>query len=114
MTSSSAPELSWNVLNAAVLFPAQAIIEHSGIQSCAKPYPSAETLTVGQQWTNNAVMVWNMEAVILFEVYLKIFMNTYILCVLMKGEYVVVFRTFKQGVFLQFRNLFCAANIMSK
>lgn len=100
MTSSSAPKLSWNVLNAAVLFPAQSINEHSGIQSCAKPYPSAETLTVGQQWANNSVMVWNMEAVLLFEVYLKFFMNTYILYVLMRGKYVVVFRIFKQLFFL--------------
>lgn len=100
MTSSSAPKLSWDVLNAAVLFPAQSISEHSGIQSCAKPYPSAETLPVGQQCTNNSVRVWNMEGVMLFEVYLKFFMNTYILCILMKGKYVVAFRLFKQWVFL--------------
>lgn len=101
MTSSSAPKLSWNVLNAAVLFPAQSINEHSGIQSCAKP--SAETLTVGQQRTISSLMVWNMEAVILCEVCLKIFINTYILYVLMKGKYVVVFRIFKQWIFLSLR-----------
>lgn len=51
------------------------------------------------------MMACNREVGILFEVYLKFFVNTYILCVLMKGKYVVDFGIFKQWLFLYCKNL---------
>lgn len=74
-------KLSWNVLNAAVLFPAKSISTLS-IQSCAKPYTSAETLTTGWQWTNSSVMIWNKKTVILFEIYFEHYYEYFILYML--------------------------------